>query len=165
MSEAAVRIAVQEADFDVAAELSRARARQAGQAGAVASFIGLVRDRHADAAVSELLLEHYPGMTEQSIAAVVEQALARWSLLDVTVIHRVGRLAGGDQIVFVQVLSGHRAEAFAACEFLMDYLKTDAVIWKREVRRQDQTGPGEAIWIESTAVDTARRSGWDDSGA
>jgi molybdopterin synthase catalytic subunit len=164
MSAPAVRIAVQAADFDVATELARARERQGGRVGAVASFTGLVRDRHDDAAVTELLLEHYPGMTEQSIAAVVAQALGRWSLLDVTVIHRVGQLGGGDQIVFVQVASGHRAEAFAACEFLMDYLKTDAVIWKREARRHGDTGAGEAVWVESTAADAARRGGWDDSG-
>ncbi len=151
-------IRIQQADFDVGAELGAARERLGGAAGAVASFVGLVRDRHDESAVTGLTLEHYPGMTEQSIGAIVDQAEARWPLLDVVVIHRVGALSPLDQIVFVQVASRHRAAAFGACEFLMDYLKTEAVLWKRE-----RHGAHER-WIESTAEDEARRAQWRSNG-
>jgi molybdopterin synthase catalytic subunit len=150
-----VRIVVNEADFDVAAEYRAQRERTAGSAGAIAMFAGLVRDRHADDDVAVLELEHYPGMTERSIETIVDDAARRWPLLDVTVIHRVGRILANEQIVLVLVASAHRAAAFAACEFLMDYLKTDAVFWKREVRA------GGTHWIESTSEDHTRRLGWD----
>ncbi len=162
MSTAAVRISVQEADFDVGAELARAQARQGGRVGAVATFVGLVRDRDVgtDAEISELFLEHYPGVTERSIEAVVAQALERWAVAEVTVIHRVGRLSGKDQIVFVQVASAHRPSAFAACEFLMDYLKTDAVFWKREAIQAPDSGASEHRWVASTDHDRTRREQW-----
>lgn len=150
----AVHIRITEADFDTGEEYRQQRARVGGDAGAVATFVGLVRDRHAGEYVSILELEHYPGMTERSIEEIVQQAVARWPLLDVVVIHRVGKLAAGDQIVFVQVASAHRAAAFSACEFLMDYLKTEAVFWKRESRNSD------THWIESTGEDHARLADW-----
>lgn len=156
-----VRVRIQAADFDCAAEVARCRQRLGGGVGAIATFIGLVREQApvAGEAVAELFLEHYPGMTEQSIDAVVAEALARWPLLDVTVIHRVGALAAADQIVYVQVAAGHRPAAFAACEFLMDYLKTDAVLWKREYRKS-VTGCDRAVWIEATDEDSQRRRRW-----
>ena len=156
------RIVIAEADFDVDAEYRAQRERTAGNAGAIAMFTGLVRDRHGDDQVAVLELEHYPGMTERSIEAIVDDATRRWPLLDVTIIHRVGRMVANDQIVLVLVAAAHRSAAFAACEFLMDYLKTEAVFWKREERT------GGTHWIESTHEDHARRRGWnspDSSGA
>ena len=150
----AVEIRVDTADFDVAAVYAAQRARVGGAAGAMTTFVGLVRDRHEGEAVAVLELEHYPGMTEASIARIVETAQARWPILDVVIVHRVGRLVASDQIVLVQVASAHRAAAFAACEYLMDYLKTEAVFWKREERT------GGAHWIESTDEDRERRQGW-----
>jgi len=141
-------------DFDVGAEWQAQRLRVAGTAGAVVTFVGLVRDRHSDDPVQVLDLEHYPGMTEASIEVIVQQAGARWPLLDVVVVHRVGRMLAADQIVLVQVACAHRPAAFAACEFLMDYLKTGAVFWKREERDSG------AHWIESTIDDVQRRDSW-----
>jgi molybdopterin synthase catalytic subunit len=153
-----VTVRVQEADFAVADEYTAARNRLGGAAGAIASFIGLVRDRFDDGRVEVLELEHYPGMTERSIAAIVDQANGRWPLLDVVVIHRVGALPPQEQIVFVQVASAHRGAAFAACEFIMDYLKTDAVFWKRE------SGSAGTRWIDSTGEDRERVRTWDRAG-
>ena len=149
-----VQVVVSEDDFDVARELNDLYSRAVGGVGAIATFIGLVRERHNDEAVSALELEHYPGMTETSIERIVEQALERWPLLDIVVIHRVGRLLPTDQIVFVQVASGHRDAAFAGASFIMDYLKTDAIFWKREAKK---TG---ARWVEATSSDRERRSDW-----
>ncbi len=149
-----IEIRVCAEDFDVGAEWQAQRLRVGGAAGAVATFVGLVRDRHANDPVQVLELEHYPGMTESSIEAIVQQAGTRWPILDVVVVHRVGRMLAGDQIVLVQVASTHRPAAFAACEFLMDYLKTDAVFWKREERDSG------VHWIESTPGDVERRKGW-----
>ena len=132
-----MRVSVQEADFDVGAE-TEALAAGRPEVGAVASFVGYVRaDKLAgesaeDQAVSAMTLEHYPGMTEKSLEAIVAEAESRWSLLGVRVIHRFGRLVPGDRIVFVGVAGSHRGEAFAACEFIMDYLKTRAPFWKKE---------------------------------
>lgn len=153
-----VEVRVQEADFELGAEYAAQRVRLEGRAGAVASFVGLVRDRAGDASVAVLHLEHYPGMTEKSIEAIVRQAGERWPLDDVVVIHRVGALAPSAQIVLVLVASAHRAAAFAGCEYIMDYLKTDAVFWKRE-----DTDAG-SRWVESTAEDAHRVSGWRDGG-
>ena len=149
-----VSIRIQEDDFSIDDEYLALRTRMAGKVGAIASFVGLVRDRHADSEVTSLTIEHYPGMTEQSITTIVESAAQRWPLEDVVIVHRVGELAASEQIVFVQVASGHRAAAFAACEFLMDYLKTDAVLWKREVTR-DQTR-----WLEASSEDRHRAHAW-----
>lgn len=156
------QIRVQTEDFDLAREYQaqRERLEPAGACGAIACFAGLVRDQYQGEAVGELFLEHYPGMTEASIEALVAKAAARWELLDVLVIHRVGALLPTDQIVLVSVASPHRAEAFAACEFVMDYLKTDAVFWKREV-----LGERGAHWVESTAADRARVAGWQTQGS
>lgn len=145
-----VSIRIQEDDFSVADEYLALRARLTGKVGAIATFVGLVRDQHANSDVSSLTIEHYPGMTEQSIVTIVEAAAERWPLDDVVIVHRVGELAALEQIVFVQVASGHRAAAFAACEFLMDYLKTDAVLWKREGTR----------WLQATSEDKDRARAW-----
>jgi len=156
-----IDVRVQEADFDAGAELAAARERLGAAAGALASFVGLVRDLPGGAGgqqVQALHLEHYPGMTERSIEAIVGRAAERWPLLDAVVIHRVGDLPPAEQIVFVQIASAHRAAAFAACEFVMDYLKTDAVFWKRE-----DTAAG-CHWVESTAEDRDRVSGWGGDG-
>jgi molybdopterin synthase catalytic subunit len=154
----AVEIRIQEPDFSIAAEWEGLRARTGNSTGAVASFVGLVRDMVKtsadDARVTGLYLEHYPGMTEDSMATIVAHAQARWGLQDVVVVHRVGELQPGDQIVFVQVAAGHRAEAFAGCEYIMDYLKTDAVLWKRE----DTDGANR--WLEASAHDRSRVEGW-----
>ena len=147
-------IRIQTADFDLGSEQTALRARASGSLGAVASFVGLVRDVRDMASVSGLYLEHYPGMTENSIARIVEKAEKRWPVLDVVVVHRVGQLGPDEQIVLVLVGAEHRAAAFAGCEFIMDYLKTEAVFWKREVRA------GGEHWIESTAEDDMRRRQW-----
>ena len=131
------------------------RRRLGAVAGAIAAFAGLVRDNARIGANAEaLLLEHYPGMTEASIRKIVETAAARWPLDDVVVVHRIGELRPGDQIVLVLVASAHRAAAFAGCEFLMDCLKTEAVFWKKELRRDGGT------WVQATAADVERAAGW-----
>jgi len=147
-------IRVQEKDFSVHDEWNACRERLGGKAGAVVSFIGLVRERSETGNVSSLYLEHYPGMTEASIEQIVLKAQKRWSLLDVVVIHRVGELPPEDQIVLVIVASAHRTDAFAACEFVMDLLKTEAVFWKKE------TSDGGSVWIESTKDDICRSEEW-----
>ena len=159
MSDCNRQVRIQEADFDAGAELAALYHRCRGDLGAVATFIGLVRDRFQDAPVEALHLEHYPGMTEKSIHGIVDQAAGRWPLLDVLVIHRVGELAGREQVVYVQVASSHREAAFSTVRFIMDYLKTDAVFWKREVQ------PGRIRWVESTAADRASRAAWEDGAA
>jgi molybdopterin synthase catalytic subunit len=148
-------VRVQAEDFDAAAE---GRALTAGrpEVGALASFIGLCRDEGGRLAALEI--EHYPGMAEAEIARVVADAQARWPLLGVTVIHRFGRLTPGDQIVYVGVAAGHRGEAFAAAEMLMDYLKTRAPFWKRATR-VDGTVEG---WVEAKADDDAAAKRWEE---
>lgn len=145
-------VRIQTEDFDAAEEWRACRARCGGRGGALVAFGGLVRDQAA--AVRSLYLEHYPGMTEQSIERIVAAAGERWPLLDVTVIHRVGDLRPTEQIVLVLVAAAHRADAFAGCAFLVDYLKTDAVLWKKERRVA-----GDA-WLQATAADRSRRDGW-----
>lgn len=154
-----IEVRVEAGDFSAGAELEALYGRASGSLGAVAAFVGLVRDRFEDASVTSLHLEHYPGMTERSIQEIVTGAAGRWPLLDVVVIHRVGELPARAQIVYVQVASSHRDAAFAGAEFIMDYLKTDAVFWKREAHQS--TGR----WVESTAEDRARRRKWDDPPA
>ena len=146
-------IRIQESDFDLGAET---RALRAGnpKIGAIASFVGLVRDINDGSGVSSLTLEHYPGMTEKALATIVGQAESRWNILDCTVIHRVGELKPTDQIVLVVVASGHRGDAFAGCEFIMDYLKTGAPFWKKE-----QTPQGER-WVDSRDSDEKAASRW-----
>lgn len=149
-------VRVQEEDFSVHDEWKACRERLSGKAGAVVSFVGLVRDVSSIGQVSGLYLEHYPGMTEASIESIVLKAEQRWSLLDIVVIHRIGELLPEDQIVLVIVASGHRADAFAACEFVMDFLKTEAVFWKKE------TGEKESVWIEATLDDVSRSKEWQE---
>ena len=149
-------IRVQELDFSLPDEWEACRKRLAGKAGAVVSFIGLVRDISNTGTVSSLYLEHYPAMTEASIERIVLKAQQRWSLLDMVVIHRVGKLHPEDQIVLVIVAAAHRADAFAACEFVMDLLKTEAVFWKKE------TGDDDSVWIESTLDDVSRSREWQE---
>jgi len=146
-------VRVQEADFDLNAELTALRAGDP-RIGALASFVGLVRDINDGAGVSEMTLEHYPGMTEKALAAIVDEAKARWDIYGALVIHRVGPLKPCDQIVLVAVTSAHRGEAFAACEFIMDYLKTRAPFWKRE------TTPGGARWVDARETDDSAAARW-----
>ncbi len=146
-------IRVQQADFDLTREIAALREGD-GRVGAVVSFVGTVRDLNEGAAVSEMELEHYPGMTERALEDIVAQARARWELLGVLVIHRVGPLAPLDQIVLVACASAHRGEAFAACEFIMDYLKTDAPFWKKE-----QTPEG-ARWVDARSSDDSAKAKW-----
>ena len=146
-------IRVQEADFDVGAELAALRAGDA-RVGALASFIGLVRDVNDGSSVSQMTLEHYPGMTDKALEAIVTEAKGRWDIYDALVIHRVGPLKPCDQIVLVAVTSAHRGEAFAACEFIMDYLKTRAPFWKRE------TTPDGARWVDARETDDTAAARW-----
>ncbi|AJR08080.1 molybdopterin synthase catalytic subunit MoaE [Photobacterium gaetbulicola] len=145
-------ISVQFEDFSVAEEYSLLS--QGTDAGAVVTFVGKVRDFNQGDAVTGLSLEHYPGMTEKSLEEIVEQARERWPLLKTRVIHRVGDLELGDQIVFVGVTSAHRGAAFEACEFIMDYLKTRAPFWKKE-----QT-PDASRWVDARETDTSAAGRW-----
>ena len=140
-----MNVSVQKEDFDLSREV-KALSRDA-TVGAVASFVGLVRE-------VKMTLEHYPGMTERAITAIVEEARGRWNVMDCTVIHRYGELAPGEQIVLVAVASAHRGDAFAACEFIMDYLKTRAPFWKKEHR------PEGASWVEARAADDEKAERW-----
>jgi molybdopterin synthase catalytic subunit len=146
-------VRVQEADFDLSAELTALRAGEA-RVGALASFVGLVRDINDGADVSEMTLEHYPGMTEKALEEIVSEAQARWNIYGALVIHRVGPLKPCDQIVLVAVTSAHRGEAFAACEFIMDYLKTRAPFWKREAT------PDGARWVDARETDDSAAARW-----
>jgi molybdopterin synthase catalytic subunit len=146
-------VRVQQEDFDVGREIEALRGRDA-RIGAVAVFIGLVRDMNDAAAVATLTLEHYPGMTEKALAGIVDEAKSRWRIFDATVIHRVGELKPTDQIVLVAVSSAHRREAFEACEFIMDYLKTRAPFWKKE---QTPAGPR---WVEARESDDEAAARW-----
>jgi molybdopterin synthase catalytic subunit len=143
-------IHIQSEDFDVSDEIEALTTEQP-LTGAVASFVGYVR---GDGGLTALTLEHYPGMTEHEIASIVAEAEARWPLTGTTIIHRVGRLAVGERIVLVAVASAHRAAAFAACEFLMDYLKTRAPFWKNEERG------GADEWVEAKSSDDAAAERW-----
>ncbi len=151
-----MKITVQETDFDAATEIAELRANHS-RTGAIASFIGLVRDHNDGDAVTAMTLEHYPAMSAKVLHDIVEQAMQRWQIEDVTVIHRTGRLVLGDQIVFVAVAAAHRHDAFLACELIMDFLKTAAPFWKKE-----QTAQGER-WVESRATDEDARLSWLDS--
>lgn len=147
-------IRVQAGDFDVGAELAALRAGDA-RVGAVACFVGTVRDVNDGAGVAELTLEHYPGMTERALEDICAQARSRWDVYDTLVVHRIGPLRPLDQIVLVAVTSAHRGEAFAACEFIMDYLKTQAPFWKKE-----STPQGER-WVEARASDDEAAQRWE----
>lgn len=153
-------LSVQEADFDVAELYAQLRST-AGNAGAIVSFTGLVREFYESSeagrepAVQRLVLEHYPGMTEKALMVIVDEARSRWDVLAWQVIHRVGPLEAGDQIVHVGIASTHRGDAFAAAEFIMDYLKTRAPFWKKQ-----HTAAG-AHWIESRSADETARARWE----
>jgi molybdopterin synthase catalytic subunit len=152
-SSSGVTVRIQHEDFDVSAEIACLRAGKP-QIGAVATFIGVARDCNEGATVTGLVLEHYPGMTERALQEIGAQARQRWGVIDVLIVHRIGELQPLDQIVLVAVTGAHRGEAFAACEFVMDYLKTDAPFWKREVTSQG------ARWVEARATDEDARARW-----
>ena len=140
-----MKISIQREDFDLGAEVLAISTNP--KIGAVASFVGLVRD-------VRMTLEHYPGMTENAIRKIVDEAATRWQVMDCSVIHRYGELQPNDQIVLVAVASAHRGDAFAACEFIMDYLKTQAPFWKKEHRA------GGATWVEARAADDEAAERW-----
>lgn len=148
-----MKISIQTADFDVTTELALLRQNQL-QIGGINVFVGTVRDTHLGETVQGMSLEHYPGMTEKSLEAILEQAKQRWDVLNATIIHRVGKLLAGDQIVLVAIASSHRGDAFAACEFVMDYLKTSAPFWKKE-----HTPSGDR-WVDARTTDDERLKKW-----
>ena len=145
-------VRVQQQDFDIA-EVNRELCAGRCDVGAIASFVGLVRDLPQNR-LQHMTLEHYPGMTEKSLAKIIDTAQQRWQILDCAIVHRVGDLRPADQIVLVSVLSAHRKDAFAACEFIMDYLKTDAPFWKKE------TGEQGSHWVEAKHNDSKARDKW-----
>lgn len=148
-----MKIRVQTDPFDLAAEVA-ALHRDNPQVGAVASFLGVTREVNDGQGISGMILEHYPGMTEKALGEIAREAMARWRLIDLTVIHRVGELRPTDPIVLVAVAAAHRQEAFAACEFVMDYLKTRAPFWKKELT------PEGGRWVEARASDDAAAARW-----
>jgi molybdopterin synthase catalytic subunit len=143
-----MKVSVQSGDFDLSLEVKEISKSKA--VGAVASFVGVVRD-------VPMTIEHYPGMTEASIKKIMEEASTRWQVMDCTVIHRYGALQPGEQIVLVAVASAHRGDAFAACEFIMDYLKTQAPFWKKEHRAEG------ASWVEARSSDDQAAGRWQGS--
>jgi molybdopterin synthase catalytic subunit len=147
-------VSIQNTDFDLAAELSELRMDRA-QVGALVSFVGLVRDFSDSDEIRSIYLEHYPGMSEKALEQIVDEANRRWQLLGVRIIHRIGELRPHDQIVLVAVASSHRADAFSACEFIIDYLKTTAPFWKKE-----QTEHG-ARWLDTKETDLQRSARWN----
>jgi len=149
-------IRIQEADFDLTAEIASLRQGDS-QVGAVVSFLGIVRDMNEGSQVKGMTLEHYPGMTEKALQEIVDQAKGRWDIFKTLIIHRVGRLLPEDQIVLVAVTSAHRGEAFSACEFIMDYLKTAAPFWKKE------ESPNGSRWVDARVADEAAMARWTKS--
>ena len=146
-------IRIQEADFDLSAEVAKLR-KDDPRVGAVVSFVGTVRDMNDGTQVKGMMLEHYPGMTEEALQEIITQARGRWDIYKTLVIHRVGPLLPEDQIVLVAVTSAHRGEAFSACEFIMDYLKTAAPFWKKE-----ETSEG-SRWVDARVTDDAAMERW-----
>lgn len=146
-------VRIQTEDFNLAS-LNRELLGGRSDVGAIASFIGLVRDLEGDP-LQQMTLEHYPGMTEKALQGIAEKAQARWQVADLAIIHRVGALKPADQIVMVSVLSSHRGDAFAACEFIMDYLKTEAPFWKKETSEQGSN------WVDARKSDIFARNKWD----
>jgi molybdopterin synthase catalytic subunit len=147
------RVSVRHADFDLSAEVAAMRAGDGG-VGAVVSFVGIVREHGSGQAVSRMELEHYPGMTEAAIEAMIDAAAQRFDIRGARVVHRIGVLEAGEQIVLVAVSSAHRGQAFQACEFLMDYLKTQAPFWKKE-----STAEG-SRWVDARSSDDAALERW-----
>ena len=157
MVQKASRVRVQHEDFDLSAEVAQLRSgnlERGAKVGAVVTFVGTVRDLNEGAHVAAMELEHYPGMTEQSIERIIDAACERWPVHDALVIHRVGPLLPRDQIVLVAVTSAHRGDAFAACEFIIDYLKTEAPFWKKE------TTPEGARWVDARVSDDEALAKW-----
>jgi molybdopterin synthase catalytic subunit len=148
-----MKIVIQTEDFDVSTELHLLRKDLPG-IGGINVFVGTVRDVHQGDVVAAMELEHYPGMTEKSLQDIVEQAKRRWDVLNATIIHRVGKLYPSDQIVLVAVASTHRGDAYSACEFMMDYLKTAAPFWKKE------TTPEGSRWVDARTSDEERLKKW-----
>ena len=146
-------VRIQTKDFDAGTEIAALR-RGNPRIGAVASFIGVCRDANDGTAVTTMTLEHYPGMTEKALEKIIGEAKARWDVMDVLIVHRVGELKPADQIVLVAVTGAHRGEAFAACEFIMDYLKTRAPFWKQEER------PDGTAWVDAKATDDSAADRW-----
>lgn len=151
-----VNLSVQTEDFDLAKEIQALR-DLGNHIGAITNFTGLMRDFNQGDDVQGMFLEHYPGMTEKSLHQIIQQAQARWELQGITVIHRVGQLLPGDQIVLVAIASAHRKEAFAACEFIMDYLKTQAPFWKKELTQEGER------WVDAKQSDTDTAKRWVDA--
>jgi molybdopterin synthase catalytic subunit len=151
-------IVVQEADFDSAALMAGLRERTAGKAGAVAAFTGYVRDYAPGASTHTLFLEHYPGMCEREIQSLCDTAQERWNVLDYVVVHRVGELHHKDQIVFIAVACAHRGQAFRACEYIIDALKTRAPFWKRET-----LADGKRFWVEQKEEDAQKTADWSET--
>jgi molybdopterin synthase catalytic subunit len=149
-----VPVRIQSTDFDAGAEIALLR-KGNPKVGAVASFIGIARDANEGTAVAAITLEHYPGMTERALQEIVDEAKSRWGIIDALVIHRVGELKPLDQIVFVAVTGEHRGEAFAACEFIMDYLKTRAPFWKKEAT------PEGSRWVDARSSDDEAAARWE----
>lgn len=147
------QVRIQTADFDLSTEVAQLRAGHP-TVGGIVTFVGTVRDMNEGASVAEMELEHYPGMTEQAIVAIIEQAKVRWPVFGALVIHRIGPLKPMEQIVLVAVTAAHRGEAFAACEFIIDYLKTEAPFWKKE-----QTPQG-ARWVDARVTDETALQKW-----
>ena len=148
-------VRVQTEDFDVAAALASMRLAGQGKVGAMVNFIGLVRDVNDGDTISTLTLEHYPDMTEKALQAIENEAKNRWDIIDSLIIHRVGTLMPLDQIVLVAVTSAHRGDAFKACEFMMDFLKTQAPFWKKEVTKQGER------WVEAKLSDDDAQTRWN----
>ena len=149
----ATRVTIQTSDFDLADEVETLR-KNDKRVGAICTFTGTVRDRNEGLSVSSMELEHYPGMTEKAVEAMIDEACARFDIFGARVIHRVGLLQPLDQVVMVAVISAHRGESFRACEFLMDYLKTQAPFWKKEET------PGGARWVDARVSDDAALAKW-----
>jgi molybdopterin synthase catalytic subunit len=147
-------VRIQTKDFDAGAEIAALR-RDDPKVGAVASFIGLCRDASDGDVVTKMTLEHYPGMTEKALEGIITEAKGRWNIMDALIVHRVGELKPTDQIVLVVVTGAHRGEAFSACEFIMDYLKTRAPFWKKEET------PRGARWVEARASDDEAAQRWE----
>ncbi len=146
-------VSIQQEDFDVGAEMAALRALS-NNVGAIVSFVGLVRDLSDTAVVESIYVEHFPGMSEKALNKIIDEAKQRWELLGVRVIHRVGTLGPNDQIVMVLSASTHRGHAFSSCEFIIDYLKTDAPFWKKEVRENDSE------WVVTRDSDVKRMERW-----
>jgi len=146
-------IVIQQQDFNTSEEIKRLQ-EMSSTVGAVATFVGIVRDFEGQAPLCKLLLEHYPGMTESRLESISVEARKRWKLIDISIIHRVGELMIGDQIVFVGVASEHRQDAFSACQFVMDYLKTDVPIWKKAFTEEGE------YWIDAKSSDGDAMDKW-----